>query len=60
MDLKICPRCGSTNVKWIIPQNWSRWECADCCYTGPIVEGNREFADEIRQNYEESLKKKED
>lgn len=60
MDFKICPRCGSTKVKWIIPQVWSRCECADCKYTGPIVEGNLEFAKEIRQNYEEYLKEKRD
>ncbi len=34
---KICPRCGSKNVKWIIPQNWSQWVCYECDYTGPIM-----------------------
>ena len=53
---KICPRCGSTNVQWIIPQNWSQWVCEDCDYTGPIIEGNKELADEIHENYLESEK----
>ena len=53
---KICPRCGSHNVKWIIPQNWSQWVCYDCDYTGPIIEGNQELADEIHENYVESQK----
>lgn len=57
MLLKICPRCGSTDVKWIIPQNWSMWECMVCGYIGPIIEGNIEMAEEIHENYEESLKK---
>ena len=48
---KICPRCGSKNVKWIIPQNWSQWVCHDCDYTGPIIEGNQELADEIHESY---------
>ena len=48
---KICPRCGSKKVKWIIPQNWSTWQCYDCDYTGPIIEGNDELAEEIRENY---------
>ena len=48
---KICPRCGSKNVKWIIPQNWSEWVCYDCDYTGPIIEGNQDLADEIHENY---------
>ncbi|WP_288266696.1 hypothetical protein [Methanobrevibacter thaueri] len=53
---KICPRCGSTNIDWIIPQNWSQCVCKDCDYTGPIVEGNDEFAEEIRENYKQYLK----
>ena len=56
MMLKICPRCGSTNIDWIIPQNWSQCVCRDCDYTGPVVEGNEEFAMEIHENYLESLK----
>lgn len=53
---KICPRCGSRNVDWIIPQNWSQCVCKDCDYTGPIIEGNDELAEEIRECYLESLK----
>ena len=54
MLFKICPRCGSKRVKWIIPQNWSTWECYDCDYTGPIIEGNEELSEEIREAYLES------
>lgn len=54
---KICPRCGSTNVKWIIPQNWSMWRCYTCGYIGPIIEGNAEMAEEIHESYVEELKK---
>ena len=35
MKRTICPRCGSSNIDWIIPQVWSKWECKDCSYTGP-------------------------
>jgi len=55
--MKICPRCGSTNVDWIIPQNWSVWECKDCDFTGPIIEGNKKMADEINKEYKVTLKK---
>ncbi|MBZ9571001.1 hypothetical protein KQY27_05550 [Methanobrevibacter sp. TMH8] len=55
--MKICPRCGSRNVDWILPQNQSIWECKDCDYTGPIIEGNAELAKEIRESYETKLKK---
>ena len=56
MLFKMCPRCGSKNVKWIIPQNWSTWECHDCDYTGPIIEGNNELSEEIHKAYIESQK----
>lgn len=54
--MKICPRCGSENVDWIIPQNWSVWECKNCDYTGPIIEGDKKLAEEIKKDYEEKLK----
>ncbi len=56
MLFKMCPRCGSKNVKWIIPQNWSTWECHDCDYTGPIIEGNKELSEEIHEAYIELQK----
>lgn len=56
MDLEICPECGSTNVKWIIPQIWSMWKCLDCKYMGPIIKGSPELAIEIREKYEKELK----
>lgn len=48
---KICPRCRSKRVKWIIPQNWSMWQCFDCDYTGPIIEGDDELIAEIHESY---------
>lgn len=37
--VKVCPRCGSTNVFWAsgLPQLWSVWECRDCGYRGPLI-----------------------
>ena len=40
MKRHICPRCGSSNIDWIIPQVWSRWVCKDCSYTGPAIEAD--------------------
>ena len=51
MMFKMCPRCGSRKVKWIIPQNWSQWVCYDCDYTGPIIEGDQDLSDEIHESY---------
>jgi len=39
--LKVCPRCGSANLKlsskldvWLTP---GRYVCVDCGYVGPVV-----------------------
>ena len=52
MNLSMCPRCGSLDVDWIIPQNWSMWECKNCSYTGPIIEGDMELSKEIQEDWE--------
>jgi hypothetical protein len=57
MKRHICPRCGSSNVDWIIPQNWSKWECKDCSYTGPVIEGDDDLANEIKADWEENKEK---
>lgn len=49
--IKICPRCGSDNIEWILPQNWSTWECRTCSYTGTVIEAEEELIREIRENY---------
>jgi len=40
-SLKVCPRCGSANLKfsskldvWLTP---GRYVCGDCGYVGPVV-----------------------
>lgn len=49
---KFCPNCGSDNLKWAIPQNWSLWECFNCGYTGALVIEDGEMAQEIKEKYE--------
>ena len=48
---KICPRCGSKHVDWIIPQNWSQCVCKDCDYTGQRYEVKDELCEEIHEAY---------
>ena len=48
---KYCPNCGSSNIKWLIPQMWSIWECNECGYTGAIVIEDEELAEEIKKKY---------
>ncbi|WP_455644869.1 hypothetical protein [Methanosphaera sp.] len=47
MKTKVCPRCGSDNIEWIIPQNWSLWSCYNCEYTGPVIEVDKEVQEKL-------------
>jgi hypothetical protein len=51
MKKTICPRCGSDNIKWIIPQVWSKWVCNDCSYTGPAIEADGRLQKEIQDDW---------
>ena len=57
MKIKICPRCGSSNIKWIIPQNWSMWSCNDCSFTGPAIEADKETQKKLQKNWSKNKKK---
>lgn len=54
MAKKICPRCGSENIHWRIPQFWSMWDCMDCKYTGPVIEADDDLIQEIREYWAEN------
>ena len=51
MKKTICPRCGSDNIDWIIPQVWSKWVCNDCSYTGPAIEADERLQKEIQDDW---------
>ena len=57
MKRTICPRCGSSNIDWIIPQVWSKWECKDCSYTGPAIEADDDLIAEIKADWEDNKEK---
>ena len=57
MKRTICPRCGSSNIDWIIPQVWSKWECKDCSYTRPAIEADDDLIAEIKADWEENKEK---
>ena len=52
---KICPGLDLKMYDELCSQNWSQWVCYECDYTGPIIEGNDDLAEEIHENYLESL-----
>ena len=56
--IKYCPRCGSSDVYWYLPQDSSRWECRNCGYLGPLIIESEEIAQQIQKEY--TNKKRED
>jgi len=55
--MKFCPRCGSPDVEWVLPQDWSKWECRRCGYIGPLIIEDGIVAKEIRKDYEKKHQK---
>ena len=58
--MKFCPKCGSSNIEWVIPQTWSKWECRKCGYIGVFIIEDGKIADEIRKEYLKNKDKIED
>jgi len=54
--VKYCPRCGSSNVEWVLPQIWSKWRCKDCGYEGAFIVEDGEMAEEIKKEWEKKRK----
>lgn len=54
MKFKVCPQCGSDNIEWIIPQNWSQWSCNDCSYTGLVIEVDKDTQKKIQKEWKET------
>jgi rubredoxin len=49
--MRFCPKCGSNNIDWVLPQTWSKYECKDCGYIGVFIIDDGEIAEEIKKEY---------
>ena len=49
--MKFCPKCGSTDIDWLIPQDRQKWECKNCGYIGAFIVEDGKIADKIRDEY---------
>jgi orotate phosphoribosyltransferase len=47
---KFCPKCGSPNVYWPVPQI-PQWKCKDCGWRGVMVIEDGELASAIKKQY---------
>lgn len=51
MKIQVCPRCGSSNIEWVLPQNWSLSSCNDCGFTGPVIEVNANAQKKLQKKW---------
>jgi len=49
--VKFCPKCGSENIDWVLPQTWSKYECKNCGYIGALIIDDEKIAQEISKEY---------
>ena len=49
--MKFCPKCGSTNIDWLIPHDRQKWQCKNCGYIGAFIVDDDKIADKIREEY---------
>lgn len=51
--VKHCPICGSSDIEWVIPQDWSKWQCRNCEYIGALIVENGELAEELKNKWKD-------
>jgi transposase-like protein len=49
--MKFCPRCGSTNIGWVLPHDRQKYECKDCGYVGALIVEDGKMAEAVRKEY---------
>lgn len=49
--MKFCPRCGSKEITWVLPQNWSKYECKTCGLITAFIVEDGSMAQEIQKEY---------
>jgi DNA-directed RNA polymerase subunit M len=54
--MKFCPKCGSTNINFLIFYRPSIWKCLDCGYEGALIVEDGKVAEKIRKRYQKQQK----
>ena len=49
--MKLCPKCGSTNVNFVVFYRPSIWKCLDCGYEGAFIIEDSNLAEKIQERY---------
>jgi len=56
--LKFCPKCGSTNINFLIFYRPSIWKCLDCDYEGAFIVEDSKLAEKTQERYRKALEEK--
>jgi ribosomal protein S27AE len=56
--LKFCPKCGSTNINFLIFFRPSIWKCLDCGYEGALIVEDGELAGKIQGRYQRNKRRR--
>lgn len=49
---KFCPKCGSTNINFLVFYRPSIWKCLDCGYEGAFIMEDSRLAEKIQKRYQ--------
>jgi hypothetical protein len=49
--MKHCPKCGSTNINFLVFYRPSTWKCLDCGYEGAFIVEDSRLPEGIKERY---------
>ena len=50
--MKHCPRCGSTNINFLVFYRPSTWKCLDCGYEGALIVEDSRLPEGIQERHQ--------
>jgi len=50
-NMKFCPRCGSTNINFLVFYRPSIWRCLDCGYQGAFIVEDGKLGEKLQERY---------
>jgi len=56
-QIKFCPKCGSSNINFLVFYRPSIWRCLDCGYEGALIVEDGSLAEKIQKDYQKKHEK---
>jgi len=56
--MKFCPKCGSTNINFLVFYRPSIWKCLECGYEGAFMVEDSKLAEKIQERYRKTREEK--